>query len=116
MSANRIAPDGTPRFAAWHLGLICLTMSHKKDARLIWVKVAEWLPFGELPLRLTVCSLCNLFICGLSYFPFRSEGKISDLVVQVSGYYLAFTLHKKYTLFLIQYQYSMLISENIMLC
>ena len=35
--ANRIAPDGTPRFAASHLGLLCLPMSHKKDARLIWV-------------------------------------------------------------------------------
>ena len=33
-SANRIAPDGTPRFAASHLGLCCLPMSHKKDARL----------------------------------------------------------------------------------
>ena len=29
--ANRIAPDGTPRFAA---GLYCLPMSHKMDARL----------------------------------------------------------------------------------
>ena len=38
MKANRIAPDGTPRFAASHLGLFCLLMSHKKDARLIWVK------------------------------------------------------------------------------
>ena len=37
MSANRIAPDGTPRFSASHLGLFCLPMSHKKDARLIWV-------------------------------------------------------------------------------
>ena len=36
-SANRIAPDVTPRFAASHLGLFCLPMSHKKDARLIWV-------------------------------------------------------------------------------
>ena len=35
MSANRIAPDGTPRFAASHLGLLCLHMSHKKDARLV---------------------------------------------------------------------------------
>ena len=34
--ANRIASDGTPRFAASHLGLFCLTMSHKKDARLIY--------------------------------------------------------------------------------
>ena len=33
--ANRKAPDGTPRFAASHLGLFCLPMSHKKDARRI---------------------------------------------------------------------------------
>ena len=32
--ANRIAPDGTPHSAASHLGLFCLPMSHKKDARL----------------------------------------------------------------------------------
>ena len=38
MSANRIASDVTPQFAASHLGLFCLHMSHKKDARLIWVK------------------------------------------------------------------------------
>ena len=38
MSANRIAPDGTLRFAASHLGLFCLSMFHKKDGRLIWVK------------------------------------------------------------------------------
>ena len=37
MSSNRIAPDGTLRFAASHLGLFCLPMSHKKDVRLIWV-------------------------------------------------------------------------------
>ena len=38
MKANRIAPDGTPRFAASHQGLFCLSMSIKKDARL-WVKL-----------------------------------------------------------------------------
>ena len=32
--ANRIAPDGTPRSAASHMGLFCLPMSHKRDARL----------------------------------------------------------------------------------
>ena len=37
LSANRIAPAGTPHFAASHLGLFCLSMSHKKDARLLWV-------------------------------------------------------------------------------
>ena len=35
--ANRIAPSGAPRFAAPHLVLFCLPMSHKKDARLICV-------------------------------------------------------------------------------
>ena len=40
MPANRIAPDGTPRFAASHLGLFGLPMSRKKDATLIWVKRA----------------------------------------------------------------------------
>ena len=34
LCANRIAPDGTPRYAASHLGLFCLPMSHKRDARL----------------------------------------------------------------------------------
>ena len=38
IKANRIVPDGTPRFAALHLGLFCLPMSHKKDPRLIWDK------------------------------------------------------------------------------
>ena len=37
--ANKIAPDGTPRSAASHLGLYCLPMSHKKDARLIRVNL-----------------------------------------------------------------------------
>ena len=38
MPVNRIAPDGAPRFAASHLGLFCLPMSHKKNARLLCVK------------------------------------------------------------------------------
>ena len=38
LQANRIAPDGTPRSAASHLGLFCLPMSHKRDARLKLVK------------------------------------------------------------------------------
>ena len=39
--ANRIAPDGTPRLAASHLGLLCLPKSHKKDAWLIWVNFSS---------------------------------------------------------------------------
>ena len=34
LQTKRIAPDGTPRLAASHLGLFCLPTSHKKDARL----------------------------------------------------------------------------------
>ena len=39
--ANRIAPDGTPRSAASHLGLFCLPMSHKRDARLKGVNLRK---------------------------------------------------------------------------
>ena len=38
LCANRIAPDGVPHSAVSHLGLCCLPMSHKKDARLIRVQ------------------------------------------------------------------------------
>ena len=37
LKANRMAPDVTLHFAASHLGIFCLPMSTKKDARLIWV-------------------------------------------------------------------------------
>ena len=37
--AKRIAQDGTMRFATSYLGLFCLPMFHKMDARRIWVKV-----------------------------------------------------------------------------
>ena len=39
--ANRKVPDGTPHFAASHLGLFCLPMSHKKDVRLKRVKLVN---------------------------------------------------------------------------
>ena len=35
--ANRIAPDGTPCFAASHLGLLCLSMSIKRMLGLCWL-------------------------------------------------------------------------------
>ena len=37
MLANSVDPDQTPRSAASDLGLHCLPMSQKRDARLIWV-------------------------------------------------------------------------------
>ena len=39
--ANRIVPDGMQRSAMSHLGLFCLPMSHKRDARLICVKLVK---------------------------------------------------------------------------
>ena len=51
MSANRIAPYGTPRFAASHLGLFCLSMSHKKDTRLKWTKKSNMC----LPTTVDIC-------------------------------------------------------------
>ena len=38
MQANSGDPDQTPHSVASDLGLHCLPMSHKKDARHIWVK------------------------------------------------------------------------------
>ena len=48
VKANRKAPDGTRQNAASNLGLFCFPMSHKKDARLIGVKLYQILP-GEAP-------------------------------------------------------------------
>ena len=39
MQANSGDPDQTPHSLASDLGLHCLPMSHKKDARHIWVKM-----------------------------------------------------------------------------
>ena len=41
MQENRIAPEWTLRFAVSHFGLLCLPMSHKKDARLIWKAITK---------------------------------------------------------------------------
>ena len=38
LSANSGDPDQMPRSAASDLGLHCLLVSHKKEARLVWVK------------------------------------------------------------------------------
>ena len=56
--ANRIAQDGAPRFAASNLGLFCLSMSHKKDARLMWVK-KEFQAFSSCFKRLHLIVQCQ---------------------------------------------------------
>ena len=38
--SKRNSPDVTPHFAASHLGLLCLPMKNKKDARRMWIN--EW--------------------------------------------------------------------------
>ena len=45
MHANSGDPDQTPHSVASDPGLHCLPMSHKKDARYIWVKTANILQF-----------------------------------------------------------------------
>ena len=47
-------PDGTARFAASHLGLCCLPMSHKKVAKLILVKFINVQPHQS------VCTVRNI--------------------------------------------------------
>ena len=63
VSANRIAPDGTSRFAASHLGLFCLPMPHKKNARLtrVWVNTVA---FRSSPL---LCKSRNIYVNYVSY-------------------------------------------------
>ena len=53
--ANSGEPDQTQRFAAPDLVLQCLQMSHKKDARLIWVNSS--LPYASLQTVHMVLSL-----------------------------------------------------------
>ena len=62
MSANRMAQHGTPRFAATHLGLFCLLMSHKKDTRLIWVYNIFGFKTTEYT-RFVVCVFIILCVC-----------------------------------------------------
>ena len=53
--ANRIAPDGMPRFVASHLGLFCLPMSHKNDVRLIRVNT-----FIQFKMEKSITSVIHL--------------------------------------------------------
>ena len=74
MSANRKGPDGTPRFAASHLGLFCLPMSHKKDAMCIKTRSATF-PVNKYcmllcqlkgwPVEVHVITLCSKCFSGV---------------------------------------------------
>ena len=61
MQANSEYPDLTPRSAAYGLGLHCSHMSHKKDARLIWVKLHSCIFRGVSSL------ICVLVLCFTSW-------------------------------------------------
>ena len=55
-----MAPDGTPRFAASHLRLFCLHMSHKKDIRVIWVNQDTGIhPHAERSMEIAIMSYCK---------------------------------------------------------
>ena len=80
MKANGMAPDGTPHFAASHLGLFCLPMSHKKGARLgAYISkrkgVTIYLPIGtDIPDR-------HRFISGRSERTINLRKRNLDLIV-----------------------------------
>ena len=57
-----MATDGTPRFAASRLGLICFHMPHKKDARLIWVNSFNWNELFNNHVRYGISNLLNVLI------------------------------------------------------
>ena len=62
LSANSGQPGQTPHFAASDLVLHCLLMSHKKDARLIWVKTTGMLCLVVFSLSTVAQAVhCKLF-------------------------------------------------------
>ena len=58
------------------------------------VSVAQWPPFGKkLLTRLTICSICILTICNISYFPFLVfEGWSWVLIASVPDFCILVTL------------------------
>ena len=66
--------DQTPRSVASDLGLCCLPMSHKKDARLIWVNFTTYLVAAELPLSLVI-----FFNCPKSYVHFGCSSNLYNI-------------------------------------
>ena len=54
-----------PHFAASDLGLICLHMSHKKDTRLIWVKIV-W-PLCGAEYMLQQIKATQFFVSNFAY-------------------------------------------------
>ena len=60
MQANRGDPDQMPHSVASDLGLHCLPMSHKKDARHIWVKLQSFCYLIRVPEIWEVDCLSNL--------------------------------------------------------
>ena len=53
-----------PRFAASHLGLFCLLMSHKKDALLIWINIStiNSLIMVLLDTKISFTCSCHVFL------------------------------------------------------
>ena len=66
--ANRIAPDGTPRIAASHLGLFFLPISYKKDAMLIWVNLSVVCWYSKSQILKTQTDMIFVFKLTFSHF------------------------------------------------
>ena len=75
MSASRIAPDGTPRFAASYLGLFCSPMSRKKYAWLIWVNT---------PLQYTAIFMAKIFLGLLKTMGVGNSKKRHDNILKTT--------------------------------
>ena len=70
---NLSISNGLLWFSAACFGVRISVTFHLMCVHIIFssVSVAEWSPFGkQLLIRLTICSLCILTICYISYFPF----------------------------------------------
>ena len=71
MKASSGDPDQTPHYVALDLGLHCLLLSQKKDARLIWNKgTALYQPNFSLIFCVSLASsVCAVAIIAISLIP-----------------------------------------------
>ena len=93
IKANRIALDGTPRIAASHLGLFCLPMSHKKNTRLIWIKLISTSKIGGASFVPSIMNIKHKMTTKFVYLRFKSPfnqspvlfHKVKQIVYQVAS-------------------------------
>ena len=84
ISANRIAPDWTPHFAASHLGLFCLPMSYQKDTGFIWVKIFNTLLINDIFSVMLIYKKSTFFKSGVGLFCYMYQ-KGALIIENVGG-------------------------------